>query len=184
MSWSWFLQARSNFGPFDSSVPPTPGPQHAWYIQRNLRAGTVEEHPAHTVVVAGDVKKGASIIAGGNILVFGKSACTAGDQPASQQPTGPACSLLAQSCPALLCRLQGEAHAGCKGNRSATITALEMSPMQLRIGDVASYAPRNAAAAAYPEVASVDNSRCECFLHSTSRQPAKACLWLTTLCTR
>ena len=183
MSWSWCLQARSNFGPFDSSVPPTPGPQHAWYIQRNLRAGVVEEHPAHTVVVAGDVKQGASVIAGGNILVFGKSACTADNQPGSPA-TGPVCSLLAQSHPVLLCRLQGEAHAGCKGNRNATIIALEMSPMQLRIADVASYAPRNAAAAAYPEVASVDNSRCECFLHTRSRQPAKTCLRLTTLCTQ
>ena len=149
-------------------MPPTRGPQHAWYIQRNLRAGMVEEHPAHTIVVAGDVKQGASVIAGGNILVFGKSACTADNQPASPA-LGPGCSLLAPSCPASLCRLQGEAHAGCKGDRNATITALEMSPMQLRIADVASYAPRNAAAAAYPEVASVDNSRCECFLHRISK---------------
>ena len=51
--------------------------------------------------------------------------------------------------------------------------------MQLRIADVASYAPRNAAAAAYPEVASVDNSRCECVLHTSSRWPAKTCLRLT-----
>ena len=115
MSWSWCLQARSNFGPFDSSVPPTPGPQHAWYIQRNLRAGVVEEHPAHTIVVAGDVKQGASVIAGGNILVFGKSACTADDQPASPA-TGP---VLLPGCPVMpsvalqaagrgTCRLQGQ----------------------------------------------------------------------------
>ncbi|DBA85210.1 TPA: hypothetical protein ACH3X2_005916 [Trebouxia sp. C0005] len=97
----------------------------ATYIAQTLRAGTVQEH-AGTVVIFGDVKHGATVIAGGDVLVWG--------------------------------RLHGEVHAGGKTDRQATIAALEMSPQQLRIADVAAYGSRHMSSAGHPEVAVVDNN--------------------------
>ena len=78
------------------------GEETALFLNRTLRSGTRIEFGGH-VVVLGDVNPGAEIIAGGNVIIWG--------------------------------RLRGMVHAGSKGNRSATICALDLSPTQLRIAD-------------------------------------------------
>ncbi len=55
-------------------------------------------------------------------------------------------------------RLHGEVHAGGKSDRQATIAALEMSPQQLRIADVAAYGSRQMTSAGHPEIAVVNNN--------------------------
>ena len=55
-------------------------------------------------------------------------------------------------------RLHGEVHAGGKTDRQATIAALQMSPQQLRIADVAAYGSRQMRSAGHPEVAVVNNN--------------------------
>lgn len=55
-------------------------------------------------------------------------------------------------------RLHGEVHAGGKADRQATIAALEMSPQQLRIADVAAYGSRKMTSAGHPEIAVVNNN--------------------------
>lgn len=50
-------------------------------------------------------------------------------------------------------------HAGGRSDRQATIAALDMSPQQLRIADVAAYGSRQLASAGHPEIAVVNNDR-------------------------
>jgi septum site-determining protein MinC len=78
------------------------GSATALFITKTLRSGTRIEFPGHVVVV-GDVNPGAEIVAGGNVLVWG--------------------------------RVRGMVHAGAKGDTSAYICALDLSPTQLRIAD-------------------------------------------------
>ncbi|MFH1085093.1 MAG: septum site-determining protein MinC [Chloroflexota bacterium] len=88
------------------SPAAAPGAQEgtrAVLLQRVIRSGQTVRHTGHVVVV-GDVNPGAAVIAGGNIVVWG--------------------------------RLNGMAHAGSMGDESAYVGALEMSPTQLRIGNV------------------------------------------------
>jgi septum site-determining protein MinC len=94
----------------------------ALFLTKTLRSGTRIEFPGHVVVV-GDVNPGAEVVAGGNVVVWG--------------------------------RVRGMVHAGAKGNTSAYICALDLSPTQLRIAEEVSAAfkpqkePR-------PEVASLN----------------------------
>jgi septum site-determining protein MinC len=74
----------------------------ALFLTKTLRSGMRIEFPGHVVVV-GDVNPGAEIVAGGNVLVWG--------------------------------RVRGMVHAGAKGDTSAYICALDLSPTQLRIAD-------------------------------------------------
>lgn len=77
-------------------------------VRRTLRSGYSLKYPGH-VVILGDVNPGAEIIAGGNVIVWG--------------------------------RLRGAVHAGSEGDDSAVVCALDLSPMQLRIGDRMAVAP-------------------------------------------
>ena len=72
-------------------------------IRRLVRSGQVIRHTGHVVVI-GDVNPGAEIIAGGDVVIWG--------------------------------RLQGTVHAGAMGNSQAIVCALELNPLQLRIGDL------------------------------------------------
>lgn len=56
-------------------------------------------------------------------------------------------------------RLHGEVQAGGRSNRQATIAALDMSPQQLKIADVAAYGSRHLSSAGHPEIAVVNNDR-------------------------
>ena len=70
-------------------------------VDHVVRSGQVVRHSGHVVII-GDVHPGASVIAGRDIIVWG--------------------------------RLNGMAHAGSMGDETAVVCALEMAPMQLRIG--------------------------------------------------
>ena len=72
-------------------------------LRRRIRSGQIVRHTGHIVVI-GDVNVGAEVIAGGDIVIWGK--------------------------------LNGMAHAGAMGDRSAVICALGFSPLQLRIGEL------------------------------------------------
>jgi septum site-determining protein MinC len=50
-------------------------------------------------------------------------------------------------------RLRGVAHAGCQGDRSARIVALQLRPLQLRIADVVARGPEDSPAAGMAEQA-------------------------------
>lgn len=92
-------------------------------VRRRVRSGQVVRHTGHIVVI-GDVHAGAEIIAGGDIVVWG--------------------------------RLLGTAHAGAAGDENAIVCALELDPMQLRIGHVvARPAEGERHRPQYPEVAYV-----------------------------
>jgi septum site-determining protein MinC len=94
----------------------------ALFLTKTLRSGMRIEFPGHVVVV-GDVNPGAEIVAGGNVVVWG--------------------------------RVRGMIHAGAKGDTSAYICALDLSPTQLRIADEvsASLKPQNNPR---PEIASLN----------------------------
>jgi septum site-determining protein MinC len=72
-------------------------------LRRRVRAGQTVRHSG-SVVVIGDVNAGAEIVAGGDVVVWG--------------------------------RLRGTVHAGCLGNTSAVVCALDLSPLQLRIAEL------------------------------------------------
>jgi septum site-determining protein MinC len=77
------------------------GQEPAVIVRRTLRSGQAVRYPGH-IVVSGDVNPGAEIIAGGDVIVWGK--------------------------------LRGTVHAGAMGDDSAVVCALQLQPMQLRIG--------------------------------------------------
>jgi septum site-determining protein MinC len=72
-------------------------------VHHLVRSGQVVRHTGHVAII-GDVNPGAAVIAGGDIIVWG--------------------------------RLYGMAHAGSMGDELAVVCALEMAPMQLRIGQI------------------------------------------------
>lgn len=77
-------------------------------VRRTIRSGQVVQHPGHIVVI-GDVNPGGEVIAGGNVVIWG--------------------------------RLRGIVHAGAMGDDAAIVCALQMHPMQLRIGNHIARAP-------------------------------------------
>lgn len=76
--------------------------QTGQFFKGNLQSGETLESEA-SIIIIGDVGKGAKVLAKGNVIVLGK--------------------------------LAGTVCAGVAGNKDALITALEMAPAQLRIGD-------------------------------------------------
>ncbi len=92
-------------------------------VHRTVRSGQSVRHPGHVAVI-GDVNPGAEIIAGGDIIVWGKA--------------------------------RGMLHAGAMGDDGALVCALELTPMQLRIGSHISVSPEGRQPKkTHPEVASV-----------------------------
>ena len=92
-------------------------------VRHRVRSGQVVRHTGHVVII-GDVNVGAEIVAGGDIIVWG--------------------------------RLLGTAQAGAVGDDSAIVCALELSPLQLRIGNAIARPEENADRGdAFPEVAYV-----------------------------
>jgi septum site-determining protein MinC len=96
-------------------------------IRHLVRSGQIIRHTGHVVIV-GDVNAGAEIIAGGDVVIWG--------------------------------RLYGMVHAGAMGNSLAVVCALELAPLQLRIGDlIARSAEEDRPKKPNPEIAYVrDNS--------------------------
>ncbi len=92
-------------------------------IRHRVRSGQVVRHTGHVVII-GDVNVGAEIVAGGDIIIWG--------------------------------RLLGTAQAGAVGNEAAIVCALDLSPLQLRIGNVVARPEENAdTESGSPEVAYV-----------------------------
>ncbi len=83
--------------------------QDIMFHKGTLRAGERLE-ATNDVLIAGDVNPGAIVLAGGNIMIWG--------------------------------RLRGVAHAGKEGNSAAKITALQLTPLQLRIADKVARGPK------------------------------------------
>jgi septum site-determining protein MinC len=96
-------------------------------IRHLVRSGQIIRHTGHVVII-GDVNAGAEIIAGGDVVIWG--------------------------------RLYGMVHAGAMGNSLAVVCALELAPLQLRIGDlVARSAEEDRPKKPSPEIAHVrDNA--------------------------
>lgn len=107
--------------PLDTNL----GGEDAVLVQRTLRSGFKIATRVH-VIVLGDVNPGAEIIAGGNVIIWG--------------------------------RLKGTAHAGAEGNREATVCALEMEPMQLRIADLVAISPKHRGKP-QPEIARIQGNQ-------------------------
>ena len=76
--------------------------QTGQFFKGSLQSGETLESEA-SIVIIGDVCRGAKVLAKGNVIVLG--------------------------------RLSGTVCAGVAGNKGALITALDMAPAQLRIGD-------------------------------------------------
>jgi septum site-determining protein MinC len=84
------------------AVPDVAGPYGVGIIlDRTLRSGQSVRCEGH-VVILGDVNSGAEVIAGGDVIVWG--------------------------------RLRGIVHAGALGDSGRCVCALDLSPIQLRIG--------------------------------------------------
>jgi septum site-determining protein MinC len=94
-------------------------------VRRTLRSGYSLKYPGH-VVILGDVNPGAEVVAGGNIIVWG--------------------------------RLLGSVHAGSERDDNAVVCSLDLSPMQLRIGErIAVISPKKVKP--LPEMALVRNEQ-------------------------
>lgn len=91
-------------------------------LRRRVRAGQVVHHTG-SVLVIGDVNVGAQIIAGGDVVIWG--------------------------------RLRGTVHAGYPDNLAAIVCALDLAPLQLRIGNLITRPEETGSErrTSYPEVA-------------------------------
>jgi septum site-determining protein MinC len=103
-------------------------PEAGLVIRRTVRSGQSVRHTG-AIVVIGDVHSGAELIAGSDIIVWGK--------------------------------LHGTVHAGAFGDESAVVCALDLTPMQLRIGRHISRSPDERRRKVAPEMAQVMNGRIE-----------------------
>lgn len=97
-------------------------PSNALLLLETVRSGQSVYHEGHITIV-GDVNPGAEVIAGGNVVVWG--------------------------------RLRGMVHAGALGDNAAVICALQLAPIQLRIGKHIAMAPEGQEVLSAPEKASV-----------------------------
>lgn len=110
------LVAESGFSLEQTPAFQAPtAPVEPLYLQKIIRSGTVIRHPG-TVILRGDVHPGAEIVAGGDILIWGK--------------------------------LKGKAETT---NPKGIIMALELDPIQLKIGDKLAMTEKNTAT--LPEIA-------------------------------
>ncbi len=103
-------------------------PEAGLIIRRTVRSGQSIRHIG-AIIIIGDVHSGAELIAGGDIVVWGK--------------------------------LHGTVHAGAFGDESAVVCALDLTPMQLRIGRQISRSPDERRKKVMPEMARVTNGRIE-----------------------
>jgi septum site-determining protein MinC len=83
--------------------------ESAVLVRRTLRSGFSVQNAGHIVVI-GDVNPGAEVVAGGDVIVWG--------------------------------RLRGMVHAGAQGDEGATVCALDLSPIQLRIAGQIALTPK------------------------------------------
>ncbi len=65
------IRIRQTTGEADEEFPSSIDGEDAIFVQRTLRSGHIVKYPGH-VVILGDVNPGAEVIAGGNIIVWGR----------------------------------------------------------------------------------------------------------------
>lgn len=114
----------------DDGAPPPIDPEEIGtsgvLVKRTLRSGRTVRSDGHVVVI-GDVNPGAEIVAGGDVIIWG--------------------------------RLRGVVHAGALGDETATVSALDMIPMQLRIAGHIATSPKEKRRESKPEIAKVRDNR-------------------------
>ncbi len=98
----------------------------ALFVTRTVRSGQAVRHHG-PITVLGDVNPGAEVLAGGDVVVWG--------------------------------RLRGVVHAGAIGDERAIVCALDLSPTQLRIANLAARPPEEGVPSAGPEVAYIAGGR-------------------------
>lgn len=119
------------------------------------RSSTEERKPSEytrfqntmTKFYKGTVRSGQCIEFSGSIIVIGD--------------INPGGEIVAEGNIIILGSLKGMVHAGCKGNSEAVVMALEMLPMQIRIGDIITRLPDQSRAikSIDPQIAYVCDSR-------------------------
>lgn len=114
----------------DASAPPPINPEEVGtsgvLVKRTLRGGRTVRSAGHVVVI-GDVNPGSEIVAGGDVIIWG--------------------------------RLRGVVHAGAQGDEDATVCALDMMPVQLRIAGHIATSPKDQNREPKPEIAMVRDNR-------------------------
>lgn len=119
----------------DAETDPEEAREEAVLVRRTLRSGRSVRHPGH-VVVLGDVNPGAEIVAGGDILVWGRLRGVAhAGAPAALLPG-----------------------ASAAGDDDAVVCALDLAPTQLRIARHIATSPARKGAP-QPEMARVKDGR-------------------------
>lgn len=111
----------------DGALQQRSNEQQALYVKDSVHAGQ-KVHGTGTVIIYGDVEKGAELSAGADVIVIGRCG---GAWNTKQMHAG--CMPLCHKWK--LCRLAGTVHAGSNGSGSALVLALGMQPEALQIGD-------------------------------------------------
>ncbi|MFW5983462.1 MAG: septum site-determining protein MinC [bacterium] len=105
-----------------------------------------ENYTDKNLVLRQNIRSGQKIISEGDLVIIGN--------------VNPGAELIAKGNIAVMGKLKGMVHAGVHGNTSATITAQEMQPMQIRIAHIVGHRPDNDNfKPEYPEVAYLFNNR-------------------------
>ncbi|MGB9594843.1 MAG: septum site-determining protein MinC [Candidatus Poribacteria bacterium] len=86
-----------------------------------------EDYDTRTTIVKRTIRTGQKLKYEGNLVLIGD--------------VNPGGEIIADGDIIVFGKLRGIAHAGVNGDRSATITAIELNPLQLRIADMIRYAP-------------------------------------------
>lgn len=86
-----------------------------------------EDYDTRTVIVRRTIRTGQKLKYEGNLVLVGD--------------VNPGGEIIADGDIIVFGKLRGIAHAGANGNRSATITAIELNPLQIKIADLIKYAP-------------------------------------------
>ena len=110
----------------NGALQQTSNEQQALYIKDSLQAGQ-KVHGSGTVIIYGNVEKGAELSAGADVIVIGRcGGAWDSKQIHAASPDGHKWKL---------CRLAGTVQAGSNGCESASVLALGMQPEALQIGD-------------------------------------------------
>ncbi len=96
-----------------------------------------------TKFIRKSIRSGQVIDYNGNIVIIGD--------------VNPGAEVIAQGNIIVMGSLKGVVHAGCNGNNSAIIAAINMQPALVRIGEYVSRSPEDEFKPSYPEVVKVKN---------------------------
>lgn len=88
-----------------------------------------EDYDTRTIIIRRTIRTGQKLKYEGNLVLIGD--------------VNPGGEIIADGDIVVFGKLRGIAHAGANGNTSATITAIELNPLQLRIANLIRYAPNS-----------------------------------------